>query len=241
VEFPVYISLAGLQIHPHVFFEGLALIIGLVLIGCRRGQTDRHWGITIAGLFGALVGAVVLAALQHYPTFAAEGRPWGWLFLNKSIVGALAGGWLGIAWAKKKIGYTSTTGDGYVLSLVVGMMIGRLGCFFSGLEDGTVGLPSTLPWAMDFGDGPRHPTQLYDIVLLPILAALAWWGRGRPAVAGQWFRGFMMGYGGWRVVIDFLKPSPWSFSPVQAAALLLAAAAFLSWYRRRHHLGVCLR
>jgi len=37
--------------------------------------------------------------------------------------------------------------------LAVGIAVGRIGCFLTGLDDHTYGLPTTLPWAVDFGDG----------------------------------------------------------------------------------------
>lgn len=43
------------------------------------------------------------------------------------------------------------------------MAVGRLGCFFAGLPDYTYGVPTDLPWGVNFGDGvPRHPVQLYE-------------------------------------------------------------------------------
>ena len=61
-----------------------------------------------------------------------------------------------------------------VWPIAVGLAIGRVGCFLAGLHDDTYGLPTALPWGVDFGDGtPRHPTQLYEIaVVLPLGWAL---------------------------------------------------------------------
>ena len=36
--------------------------------------------------------------------------------------------------------------------------------------DNTYGTPTSLPWAINFGDGiPRHPTQLYEVAFLLLL------------------------------------------------------------------------
>jgi prolipoprotein diacylglyceryltransferase len=92
-------------------------------------------------------------------------------------------------------------------------MIGRVGCFLAGLEDGTFGNPSALPWAIDFGDGvPRHPTQLYEI----LFAGLLWWGlaglRGRLAVrSGLLFKLMLVSYLGWRLLVDGIKPIPYVY------------------------------
>jgi phosphatidylglycerol---prolipoprotein diacylglyceryl transferase len=71
---------------------------------------------------------------------------------------------------KRSIGLRTSTGDLYAIPLAIGIAIGRIGCFLTGLSDNTYGKPTSLPWAINFGDGiPRHPTQLYEIVFLLIL------------------------------------------------------------------------
>ncbi len=54
-----------------------------------------------------------------------------------------------------------------------GLAVGRIGCHLAGLTDGTHGDPSSLPWAVDFGDGiPRHPVNLYEVIFLGSLALI---------------------------------------------------------------------
>ena len=96
------------------------------------------------------------------------------------------------------------------MPLALGIAIGRIGCFLAGLPDHTYGLPTSLPWGVDFGDGiARHPTQLYEAVFL---AWLAWYlsraSLRRPAahVNGDLFKLFMVSYLGLRLAIDFIKP-----------------------------------
>jgi prolipoprotein diacylglyceryltransferase len=90
---------------------------------------------------------------------------------GKTIVGALISGLIAVELMKRYIGVRQSTGDLYAIPLALGIAIGRIGCFLTGLSDNTYGTPTTLPWAINFGDGiPRHPTQLYEIIflLLPI-------------------------------------------------------------------------
>ena len=85
------------------------------------------------------------------------------------------GGLIGVMLTIKRLGVTASSGDLLVFSLLLGLSIGRLGCFFSGLEDGTYGTATALPWGANFGDGiPRHPTNLYEILFLGVLALLLW-------------------------------------------------------------------
>ena len=68
---------------------------------------------------------------------------------------------------KRYIGLRTSTGDLYAIPLALGIAIGRIGCFLTGLSDNTYGTATNLPWAINFGDGiPRHPTQLYEIAFL---------------------------------------------------------------------------
>ena len=97
-----------------------------------------------------------------------------YLIGGKTIVGALVFGLLTVELVKRYIGLHTSTGDLYAIPLALGIAIGRIGCFLTGLPDNTYGTPTSLPWPVDFGDGiPRHPTQLYEIAfllaLIPIL------------------------------------------------------------------------
>ena len=97
----------------------------------------------------------------HNPAFLVGG---------KTIVGALIGGLITVEMAKHYIGIHQSTGDLYAIPLALGIAIGRIGCFLTGLPDNTYGTPTNLPWGINFGDGiPRHPTQLYEILFLLLL------------------------------------------------------------------------
>jgi prolipoprotein diacylglyceryltransferase len=159
---------------------------------------------------------------------------WHWAALlaptgGKTIVGGLLGGWLAVELAKLLLHVRSRTGDLYAVPLCLGIAIGRIGCFLAGLADDTYGTATTLPWGVDFGDGiRRHPTQLYELVFLLLLAgALTVYAR-RPHPQGQMFRIFMAAYLAWRFVVDFIKPQPHlgGLDIIQWACLLgLAAVA----------------
>jgi prolipoprotein diacylglyceryltransferase len=104
------------------------------------------------------------------------------------------------------------------------MVIGRIGCFLAGLNDGTHGGPTSLPWGVDFGDGiPRHPTQLYEIAFLILVA----WILFRPSLpspppTGLRFRALILSYSIFRLLVDFLKPYDrvLGMNPIQWACLI---------------------
>ena len=152
---------------------------------------------------------------------------------GKTIVGGLLGGWAGIELAKKFLGIAHSTGDAFVWPLAVGTAIGRLGCFFTGLDDHTYGVATALPWGVDFGDGvARHPTQLYESVFVLALAAAIFFAtRTRGLPSGARFRLYFAGYFAFRFFIEFLKPreTPLAFlSAIQLASFLGVALALFS-------------
>ncbi len=243
MTFPVYISLGPWQVHPHGLFDFLAYVVGgqVYWLLRRQGKVQRHpfekmmWVIVgMAG--GAMVGAKVLAWAEMWPTFwAHHAEPAVWLG-GKTIAGGLMGGWIGVEIAKRFVGLRESTGDSVVFAVIVGIAIGRLGCFFTGLSDNTYGIASSLPWAVNFGDGvPRHPTQLYESAFLLALGAGLWMMRRHQLPNGTVFRLFMASYLLFRFAIEFIKPREFraacGLSPIQIASALGAIVALISLRR----------
>jgi len=118
-----------------------------------------------------------------------------------------------------------------VLPLCLGIAIGRVGCFLTGLADHTYGSPTSLPWGVDFGDGiPRHPVPLYEIAVLALIALWALRRRTEIAARGDLFKGFMIAYLSWRLLIDFMKPDP--ALVLGLSAIQIACLAGLVYYAR---------
>jgi prolipoprotein diacylglyceryltransferase len=168
----------------------------------------ERWQVIAAAAFGAALGSRLLGWMED-PVLAWHAGLVG----GKTIIGALAGGWIAVEAVKTRIGVRIRTGDLLAIPLAVGTAIGRVGCFLTGLPDNTYGTATPLPWGVDLGDGiQRHPTQLYEIAFLVFLAVILFQAL-KMVVAGilqtgDVFRLFIVGYAGWRVGIDFLKPEP---------------------------------
>ncbi len=213
--------------HPelHPVFEALGYLGGYAVYKRVRRRSgdflsdERRWLILAATALGALAGSRILGLIEQAPRI---GFSWRSLLLpgGKTIVGGLLGGWLAVEVAKLVLKIHSRTGDLFAIPLCLGIAIGRIGCFVAGLADDTYGTPTTLPWGVDFGDGiRRHPTQLYEIVFLLLLALvlhlLSSRGGAEASASlapqlpnGALFRIFMAAYLAWRLLIDFIKPQP---------------------------------
>jgi len=228
------VSLGPISVSLHLVFESLAYAVGFFLYQRDRGRRgdviggpDRN-SVIVAVILGAAIGSKVLSWFED-PAAVLQGS-WAAILGGKTIVGGLLGGTIAVEWAKTRLGITTRTGDLFVIPMALAMAVGRLGCFFGGLDDRTYGTPTNLPWAVDFGDGtPRHPTQLYEIAFLLLLAAAMQALRRARIQNGDLFRLFLFSYCGWRLAIDFLKPET-KFAGL--SAIQWASAAALIWYSR---------
>jgi len=179
-------------------------------------------------VFGAGVGAVALGSANLWLS--------GLSGIARSIEGAVAGAILAIETYKRIAGITSRTGARFALPFAVGVAVGRVGCFLSGLDDFTYGTPTSLPWAHDFGDGvPRHPVQLYESAAMAAFAAVYVW---RVLSGDRFFiaNGFYLAvgcYGLQRFAWEFLKPygtllGPFTLFHLLSAAVLLYAVVMIA-------------
>jgi phosphatidylglycerol:prolipoprotein diacylglycerol transferase len=159
------------------------------------------------GVYAVTAGAGALCGAMFFGT--ANALLSGVQALGFSMVGGLAGAIAAIEAFKRFTGVTGSTGIVFAAPFAATVAIGRLGCFFSGLADFTYGIPTTVPWGVDFGDGiHRHPVQLYEslamaamfVVLLERFAARDrfWLANGFYLVVG-W-------YALQRFVWEFFKP-----------------------------------
>ncbi len=213
LHFPVSWQLGPLRVSAHFVFEALAYALAFrVYLAMRKRWSDpvassvRTWVITAAAL-GSVVGSKLLFLFEEPSQTIAHWNDPAWLMGGKTIVGALIGGWIGVEWIKKKLGEKTRTGDLFAVPLCVGIAVGRIGCFLTGVEDHTAGVAASLPWAVDFGDGVRrHPTQIYEVLFLLILGAVLLWMQSRPHRNGDVFKAFMVGYMGWRLAVGFIQP-----------------------------------
>jgi phosphatidylglycerol:prolipoprotein diacylglycerol transferase len=244
MTFPVYIRVFGLVIPPHPVFETLGYFCGARLYFSERRRAtaapaslrDTAW-LFVGCIFGALAGSKLLAWAESPSVYWAHRDTPGVFMAGKSIVGGLLGGWLGVELVKGIQGRASSMGDAFVFPLILGTAIGRIGCFLTGLSDDTYGTPTRLPWGVDFGDAiPRHPTQIYEILFVLAFGAVLYGIRGRLRVRGELFRAYLIGYFGFRFLVEFIKPGEvmaCGLSAIQFASLAGIILSSASWLRLR--------
>jgi phosphatidylglycerol---prolipoprotein diacylglyceryl transferase len=191
-------------------------------------------GYVVALTTGAVSGGYGLGTLNLWLT----GEPG----IARSILGALAGAILFIEIYKRSSGIKGSTGIIFAPAFATTAVVGRWGCFLSGIADKTYGTPSNLPWAHDFGDGVlRHPVQLYEsFAMLAFLATTLF----LLAIRIRWFLrnafyALVIFYAAQRFLWEFLKPygaviGPLNLFHLVCAALVVYALAMMRMARSEH-------
>lgn len=184
----------------------------------------------IALALGGVLGAWLAGSLNTVPVGLAP---------SHSIAGALAGAIAGVELWKWRHGVRGSTGGAFVVPIAVGIMIGRWGCLFAGLADQTYGSPTSLPWAVDLGDGiGRHPVEIYESLAMAGFLALHIPARahGRRWAVAHGFHAFVLWYAVQRFVWEFCKPYPRLAGPFNLFHLIcggLVIYASVWWWRDR--------
>ena len=221
----------------HAAFDVLAWIAaGAAALWLRRSDRvsfpvppQMHFAYLAALIFGAGVGAVAFGSANLW----LSGMPG----IARSIEGAVAGGIVAIELYKWSAGITVRTGSRFALPLAIGIAIGRLGCYFAGLDDFTYGTPTAWPWGHDFGDGVlRHPVQLYESAAMGIFAllyVLAVLNRSAFVITNGFYL-VLVYYGAQRFLWEFLKPYGTLVGPLNLFHLIsLALVAYACVLARR--------
>ncbi len=214
LQIPFEPQVFGYQINIHLILEYLAFFLAFkYYVVLRRKVTDHistinRLSIILGAALGALIGSRSVGFLEN-PTFEFSSENLIQLLNTKTIMGGLFGGLLGVELAKKIIGEPQSSGDLFVFPIILGIFIGRIGCFLSGINEFTYGKETASVFGMDLGDGiMRHPTSLYELIFLIILFfSIKTFQKKTALKNGELFKVFMLSYFGFRFFIEFLKPN----------------------------------
>ncbi len=218
------------EVFIHTGFDFLASVCSLMvtLLVYRWRLAGHASGLEKGG--GKYVAALLLGAV--FGGFGA-GTANLWISgvdeIGRSIVGAFAGAVLFVELFKKWSGLEGSTGLLFVPAFTTSVVIGRWGCFFSGLEDQTYGTASNVAWAMDFGDGVlRHPVQLYESfsMLVFLIFTLVMLARRNLTFMTYGFYFLAIWYGGQRFLWEFLKPYETIIGPFNLFHFICAGLIF---------------
>lgn len=195
----------------------------------------------VAGYLGARGLNIFLAeSPDGFSDFVARMGELGGMVFYGGFLASLAVGWLEATRLRLN---KRALFDLAMPSVMVGLALGRIGCFLNGDDYGKVGKDA--PWATvifpNLADGlPRYPVQLWETALAFALAA---WGvrllrqdRTRPGT-GRTGLLLLIGYAVGRFLIEFFRDDErgWVFvtwlSTSQFISILLTCGAIFLWLR----------
>jgi phosphatidylglycerol---prolipoprotein diacylglyceryl transferase len=253
---PVLFHVGTIPIWSHAVFVGLGTAVALLsawYVARIRGRATQEllWIVS-----GGLIGAAILAKFglgARYVLDATAPSLTGFLRDGgRTLLGGMAGAYLGVLITKRLIGYRAHTGDVLVPGVALGIAIGRVGCHLAEPP----GTRTTLPWGVRLPDDAHaffancdacrnheamHPSFLYESVFM-LLAA--WWLypralRGRYPAAwmhdGDLFKLFVLAYALFRLAVEFVRGNPvmaWGLTGSQLMVLTVVPFVAAHFVRR---------
>ncbi|WP_341906782.1 prolipoprotein diacylglyceryl transferase family protein [Fluviicola taffensis] len=214
MEFPINLSVFGTEINTHLVTEIAAFFVGFrfYVFKKKRIQDVFSWEqrmiLLIAAALGALIFSRVLGALENVEAWKSSPDFWMYLYSSKTVVGGLLGGWLFVEIAKYFMKLKASSGDVMTFPILLGLFIGRIGCFSQGIEEMTYGNETDWLTGMDLGDGViRHPLALYELVVLILIGVLlVVLQRKQKLSEGMQFKLMMFLYLLYRFIAEWMKP-----------------------------------
>jgi len=254
---PIALQLGPVAIHWYgiTYLVAFALFLGLAALRVRHSPfAERGWtrreveDMMFYGVLGVIVGGRLGYALfykpGHYLANPLEVLAiWrGGMSFHGGLLGVLAAMWL-FARSRKRSFLEIT--DLIAPCVPPGLAAGRIGNFINGELWGRAADPG-LPWAMVFPQSgtaiPRHPSQLYQVLLEGLLLfVLLWLYARKPRAIGQVSGAFLVGYGVLRFIAEYFR-EPDSFLGLLALGMsmgqwlclpMIAAGAALWWWAGR--------
>ena len=190
-------------IYPLIMFT--ALLAGIALSRKRQARLGltgkQRLAISLGAFCGSMLGSKIPFALADpNGPFCTQ----AWISDGKTIMFGLVGGYIGVEIAKALVDVHTKTGDSFAVPVAVAIGIGRLGCFVGKCCHG---VPTTLPWGVDFGDGIlRHPTQLYETAFDLSAAAVLLVLERKNLFPTQRFKLYLLAYCCYRILTEFIRP-----------------------------------
>lgn len=215
---PTIFKIGPLQVR----WYGLMYILGFAasyfLVKYQIRKKRINLGIDLNDIFlyimlglivGARLGYIIFYNLPYYLDYPLKiFAVWeGGMSFHGGLIGAILCGLIYLRIHKADFW---TFADLIIVTAPIGLGLGRLGNFLNGELYGRI---TDVPWAMVFPQGgglPRHPSQIYEIILEGILLFLIlWWLKDYKLKRGTLFCLFFILYSSFRFIIEFFRaPDP---------------------------------
>ena len=238
---PVLLDLGFLEIR----YYGLVYVLGflfalfwLLKFKDRMGfSKEEVYDLVFYLIVGGVVGSRVFHILFWEPGFYFANpmeilKFWkGGMAFHGGVVGGLIGGWL--YWLKRKFNFWKVA-DLLTIPMAIVFAFGRIANF---INAELVGSFSNAPWCVDFGDGCRHPVQLYSALKRFLVAGLLFFVSKKKHKDGFLFFLMITLFGLGRFFIDFVRVDELYFGLsmgqwTSALMFLVGLIVLIKWYMK---------
>ncbi len=235
---PILFKIGPLNVYSFGLMMGIGFLAAnyvLVKEFTRKGLTSNFANeVTIIAVVFGIAGSKILSLIEDCGSFLNDPigmtfSPGGLTWYGGFILAALV-----IWWNVRKKHYKFlNVADAFAPALILGYGIARIGCHLSG--DGDYGMPTSLPWGVDYSKGivppsiafrgfPQiastfpggvvpdntllHPTPLYEFIACVLIFLFLWKLRKSVKPDGKLFMIYLVLAGIERLLVEFIRLNP---------------------------------
>ncbi len=259
---PELFKIGPLTVYGYGLMLAVAFIVASYILSLefkRKGiHPDLASEVTLFALIFGIIGAKLFHLFDEWDTFLQDPvgeffSPGGLVWYGGFLVALIA---IYVNSRRRNLPFL-VLGDAAAPSLALGYGIGRIGCHLAG--DGDYGIPTDLPWGVDYSKGtyppsyafrgteiaknypdgivpdntPLHPTPVYEFILGLIIFMILWNLRKKIGVNGKIFMLFLILHGSARFLVEFIRINPkilFGLSEAQLISIILILAGISGLY-----------
>jgi phosphatidylglycerol:prolipoprotein diacylglycerol transferase len=225
-------TVMGVTVNTHDALVGAGLAVAAAVFGFekrRRAITDdRLWVVVALALAGGAVFARLGTWMQHVDLSQNNNFVQQWLYGNRSILGGLAGAYVGALFGKRVTGYRERTGALFAPAVAAGMAVGRVGCLLTE----SPGTPTGHAWGVVLNRAdaalvhapanvPLHPSFLYEIAFHILAFVLLWRFRDHLSKPADLFILYLATYAIFRFFVEFVRGNEVAWAGLSRPQLFL--------------------
>lgn len=230
----------GAPLHGVFVLLGTTVAALVFLAGARRRRLlGEDTAMLLAGaLTGGALGAKLAVVWRFVESDAAPSLLGLLLRGGQSVLGGLAGAYLGVVLIKRLIGHHADTGDLFAPAAALGIGIGRIGCLLTEPP----GAPTGASWGVVVDAAraariagfppawvgvPLHPSFAYEIPFHFAMAALLFRLRARGVCRHGLFKLYCLAYAPFRFGLEFVRGNPVVWRGLTRSQLFLIPSTLL--------------
>lgn len=253
---PILFKIGPLNVYSYGLMMGIGFLVAnyVAVKEFERKGLGANFAneVTLLAVVFGIAGSKILSLIENWGDFLKDPigmafSPGGLTWYGGFVLAAVM-----ILWAahRKHIKF-SKVADALAPALILGYGVARLGCHFSG--DGDYGMPTSLPWGVDYSRGivppsvafrdfphiedkfpggivPNntllHPTPIYEFIAALLIFYFLWKIRKKVRPDGALFMFYLVLAGLERLLVEFIRLNPrllFGLSEAQLVSVVLIA------------------